>query len=1059
MSKIKPVIQLRLLCIFFIAFYLFSPPKAHAKRPGRLEEMRQQQNIFQGVVKDTSNLPLQGVSVYVTGKPKIGTTTDENGRFLLQTTELNVTLTFRYVGYQVRELPNPSTSSAINIVLSPDESKLSEVIIVGYGAQKKESVTGAISTVSSNDISRSVATTTSGALVGKIAGVNSRMPDGRPGASTNISIRNMGNPLYVIDGVQKDAGQFNNLDFNDIESVSVLKDASAAIYGVRAANGVVVVTTKKGKRGENNSFNINSYYGTQNMFRYPEPADVSTYVRSYIQSDAITGVADPLYTKDDLAKWQQGTEKGYRPFDWYDYILKSSPQTYISGNASGGSENINYYLGLSHLSQESVIQNYGGFYRTNVQMNLEASVSKKLKIGGNLNGRIEKRRQPGVPGGDDTWQALFATYRNLPTARPYANDNPLYPAKTSANTETNFAMLNYDLSGEYQETWRVMQLNFNAEYEITPNLKARGIVGYYQGNKWMDNQEYTYKLYGYDEATDTYPVVFSMDNPFRERSIERVEEYTTQFTLTYNKRFGKHGLNILGAAETIKRDNPDVYVHDRPASNELSLIYFPTLDTYNDTGINTEARAGFAGRLNYDYDQKYLLELSARYDGSWKFPPNSRWGFFPSVSGGWRISQENFWKNSNVGNVVSDLKLRASYGLLGDDDLDDWQYYAFDYLSGYTYNNGGSALDGKYIVGANPRGLAETNLSWIRAHMFDVGLDFSLFGGKLTGALDYFRRKRSGLPASRNDVLIPQETGFSLPYENLNSDVHTGMDGSIAWSSSINQVKYSIGGNFTYARQIDWNQYKPRFGNSWDQYRNSIDQRYAFLNWGLHALGQFQSWEEIANYPVDNDGQGNTTLRPGDIKYEDTNGDGTINDLDMRPIGYRERELPYLNFALNFAVQYKGFDLAVDFTGSGFASFMPGFEAISPFHDGGNNPAYYMNNQWMLSDITDPNSELIPGKYPTLIRGNQSHSNYRRSDFWLLNVNYIKLRNLQFGYTFPKKWSDKIGLQNMRVYTMMQNLFSIDNLGDINIDPELSSDSQLQYPTNRVFNLGVNITF
>lgn len=299
--SIKPKIRLNLLGALFLIYCLLATGKVYAVKFSDPVELLKQENIFFGAVKDTANLPLQGVSVYVKGNPKVGTTTDEKGQFRLPTTETNVTLVFRYVGYQVRELINPS-KTAINITLQPDESQLSEVVIVGYGTQKKESVTGAISTVSSNDLSRSVATTTSGALVGKIAGVNSRMPDGRPGAATNISIRNMGNPLYVIDGVQKDASQFNNLDFNDIESISVLKDASAAIYGVRAANGVIVVTTKKGKRGDNNSFNINSYYGLQHMFRYPKPADISTYISSYIQSDAIAGVADPLYTKEDLAK-------------------------------------------------------------------------------------------------------------------------------------------------------------------------------------------------------------------------------------------------------------------------------------------------------------------------------------------------------------------------------------------------------------------------------------------------------------------------------------------------------------------------------------------------------------------------------------------------------------------------------------------------------------------------------------------------------------------------------------------------------------------------------------
>lgn len=1021
-----------------------------------------QQKQLQGTVKDASGNPIQGVSVEPKNNPSAGTITDESGKFVLQVSEGSTTLVFRSVGFISQEVT--PTGGTVAIILQTDDASIDEVVVVGYGTQKKESVTGAISTVGSDDLSRSVATTTSGALVGKIAGVNSRMPDGRPGASTSINIRNMGDPLYVIDGVQKDAGQFNNIDFNDIESISVLKDASAAIYGVRAANGVIVVTTKKGKRGEDSQFSINSYYGWQNMFRYPRPASATTYIKSYIQSDAILGVSDPQYTLDDLSKWEQGTEKGYMPFDWYDYILETSPQTYISGAASGGSEKINYYLSAGHLDQKSIIRNYGGFNRTNVQMNIEANISDRLKVGANLNGRIEKRRQPGVPGQDDTWQALFATYRNLPTARPFANDNPLYPARTASNTETNFAMLNYDLSGEYTEAFRVMQLNFNAEYEITKDLKLRGLVGYFLSNKRMDNQEFTYKLYGYDESTDTYPVVFSMDNPWRERDIRQIEEISYQGTLNYTKSFGKNNVSGLLAAEAITRDEPGFWLHDRPASNRLSLIYFQTMDQFNDDGLNTQARAGFAGRFNYDYDGKYLIELAGRYDGSWKFPPGSRWGFFPSVSAGWRIAQEAFITDSFIGNTFSDLKLRASYGVLGDDNLKAWDYFAFGFMPGYTYNVGGSAIDGDYVVGSNSRGLPVKTLSWIRANSFNVGLDFALLGGKLSGAVDYFNRERTGLPASRNDILIPVEVGFGLPYENLNSDIHRGMDGSLKWSSNIQEVNYFVGGNFTYARQLDGQQYKPRFGNSWDTYRNSITDRFAFINWGYHALGQFQSWDEIQNYDVDNDARGNTSLRPGDIKYEDVNGDKVINDLDKRPIGYLQgnnenKGLPYFNFALSLGAQYKGIDIAMDFTGASFASYRTNYEGMLPFHDGGNNAAYYMENQWMLSDITDPNSELIPGEYPTLIRGNQNHSNYWHSDFWLKNVTYVKLRNLQIGYTLPSKLTQRWGMKNLRVYSMMQNLFSIDNLGEMKIDPELTSDSGIQYPTNKVVNVGLNITF
>lgn len=1054
---VKRITCISLQCIVLTGLLVGAVPEGGAAAHSIPFVWESQQQTVQGTVKDAQGNPLQGVTVQSKHNPAEGTTTDQDGRFNFTISAVDKTIVFRSVGYTTLEVQ--AQAGAMEITLQTDDANIEEVVVVGYGTQKKESVTGAISSVQSEDLARSVATTTSGALVGKLAGVNSRMPDGRPGAATNINIRNMGNPLYVIDGVQKDAGQFNNLDFNDIESISVLKDASAAIYGVRAANGVVVVTTKKGKRGDQNQFSINSYYGWQSMFRFPRPASASTYIKSYIQSDAILGTPEPRYTMEDLAKWEEGTEKGYRPFDWYDYILETSPQTYISGAASGGSDKINYYLSAGHLNQKSIIRNYGGFNRTNVQLNLDADISSRLKVGGNLNGRIEKRRQPGVPGADDTWQALFAIYRNLPTARPFANDNPLYPARTAANTETNFGMLNYDLSGEYQEAWRVMQLNFNAEYKLTNDLKIRGLVGYYLANKWMDNQEFTYKLYDYDEATDTYPVVFSMDNPWRERDIRQVEELSYQATLNYTKNIGKNNLNAVLAAEAIQRDEPGFWLHDRPASNRLSLIYFQTMDEFDDTGINTQARAGFAGRFNYDYDGRYLLEIAGRYDGSWKFPPGSRWGFFPSVSAGWRIAQESFLKDSFIGNAFQDLKLRASYGVLGDDNLDDWQYYAFGFLPGYTYNQGGSTIGGNYVVGAQPRGLPVTTLSWIRANTFDVGIDFALLGGKLSGALDYFNRKRTGLPASRNDILIPAEMGFSLPYENLNSDIHRGVDGSIMWRSNVGNVNYFVGGNFTYARQLDGRQYKPRFGNAWNEYRNSITDRYAFLNWGLHAIGQFQSWEEIENYTIDNDREGNTTLRPGDIKYEDVNGDKVINHLDERPIGYRQGGLPYLNFALNLGVQYKGFDIAMDLTGASFASYRANWEGMLPFHDGGNNAAYYMENQWMLSDITDPNSELIPGEFPTLILGRQNHSNYWHSDFWLMNVTYLKLRNLQIGYSLPSSLTQRWGLKNLRIYSMMQNLFSIDNLGRMKIDPELTADSGIQYPTNKVINVGLNITF
>lgn len=1033
--------------------------------PNISQPVTAQSKKITGSVLDAKGEPIIGANVVVAGTTN-GTITDLDGMFSLDMPN-DARLEISYIGYITQVLT--VKGNTLKVIMKEDSQALEEVVVVGYGTGiKKESLTSSIAVIKADDIARTSAMNTSGALVGKIAGINSRQVDGRPGATAKLNIRNMGTPLYVIDGVQKDESSFNNIDFNDIESISVLKDASASIYGVRAANGVIVVTTKKGKKASKNMVSVNATYGWQQLSQFARPADAATYVESYIQSDAIQGTANPKYTKEDLEKWRQGTEKGYRPFDWYDYIFNTAPQYYVGANISGGGENNNYYVAVSHMDQDATIVNYGGFDRTNIQMNIDANITNKLRIGAGLNGRIEHKVNPGVPGGDDYWLPLFASYRNLPTSRPFANDNPAYPTQTSARSDTNFAMLNYDLSGKMEETTQVAQLNFNAEYDIWDGLKVKGIFSYQYSNYQLDNQEYTYKLYSYDEATDTYPVMMSMDNPWRERKTRKIEELTGQLQLTYNKTFGQHDVNAVVGMETIKRDAPEQWVHALPQSNTIHLLDYHSMDTYRDIGKNTQARIGYVGRVNYSYAQKYLLEFSARYDGSWKFPPHHRWGFFPSGSLGWRISEEAFWKENKITSVLSDFKVRASYGLLGDDDLGT-DYVAFDYMSGYNYllntrdlndvkDISGGVIDGKYVIGSQSRGLPITSISWIKAKILDIGFDFGLFDNRLSGSVDYFRRSRSGLPESRNDVLIPGEAGFDLPKENLKSDVHTGFDGQLLWRGNIGDVSYSVGGNITYSRMFDWHQYKPRFGNSWNEYRNSINERFAYLNWGLEAIGQFQSWEEIAAWPIDNDRKGNKTLRPGDIKYKDTNGDGVINSMDERPIGYRDEDAtPLLNYGINLAAGWKGFDIAIDFAGASGSSFFYEWELRNPFHDGGNNPQFLMENQWKLSDITDPNSPLIPGKYPTLLVGNSDHSNYWNSTFWKKNVKYLKMRNIEIGYTLPKAWLEAAHITDTRIYVSGQNLFCIDNLDGV--DPEIKEHSGLQYPTTRVFTLGINLKF
>ena len=527
--------------------------------------------------------------------------------------------------------------------------------------------------------------------------------------------------------------------------------------------------------------------------------------------------------------------------------------------------------------------------------------------------------------------------------------------------------------------------------------------------------------------------------------------------MNYAKQFGDHNVNAVVGFESSKLQTPTTWLHSVPTANSLHLIDYETMDTYNDEGNDTEARLGWLGRFNYDYANKYLVEFSARYDGSWKFPPEHRWGFFPSASIGWRISEEDFWKESKMNDIFSDLKIRASYGLVGDDNTDG--YSPFDYLAGYTYKNGGSVIDGEYVIGSKPRGLPVTTLSWIKAKILDVGLDAAFFDNRLSGSIDYFRRLRTGLPASRYDLLLPSEVGFTLPKENLESDVHTGMDMSLRWTDSVEDFHYSIGGNMTLSRKYIWDKYKPRFSNSWDEYRNGTVHRYDQIFWGYESDGQFESWEEIASWPIDNDDHGNTTLRPGDIKYVDQNGDGVINDMDKRPIGYNTSGdfNPILSYGINFTASWKGFDIALDFTGSALSSYAPNFENKLPFHDGGNMPQYMLEDTWTLADIWDANSELIPGKYPMPLIGNSPHSNYWDSDFWIQRVRYIKLKNFEIGYTLPQMWLEKAWMQDCRIYLSAQNLFTISNIPGT--DPEVIKDSGLVTPTTRTINIGLNVKF
>jgi TonB-linked SusC/RagA family outer membrane protein len=1043
----------------------------------------QVQSILRGVITDKDGKPLQAATIFVKGK-QVTAATAADGSFTIEAAE-GATLIISYVGFETQEVV-VGKQSVLNISMKDRKDVMDDVIVIGYTTQQKKSVTGAVSTIKAADLMRTPAVAATSALVGKVPGITARATDARPGNGTQLQIRNLGAPLYVIDGVPYStndgttnfgyntgiSGQnlFNNLGLDDIESISVLKDASASIYGLRASNGVVLVTTKKGKKGENATINVSGYYGLQNFTRYPKPANAGQYVRGRLESEQnLRNNPAALFTPEQLAKWEAGTEKGYKSYDYYDMVTRPNvPQYYVSANASGGTQKSSYYFAISHISQDALIKDFT-FDRTNIQANLSAGLAKGLTIGTQIMGRVEKRHNVGVPGLDDYFNPLLSISSMWPTESPYANDNPRYINQTH-NVNVNPATYTDEITGYIDEWFRSMNINLTAQYDFNFGLQIKGLYSYNFTNEDFDGFEYTYDAYIYNPTTNTYEnkaangALYGNQNPWREKHKRNIWSTFAQLQASYSKTFAQHSLSGVLAYERSDNENSYNALHSVPPNNYIPLMAFANQD-FLDDAWSTEARAGYIGRINYNYQQKYLLELLGRYDGSYLYAADKRWGFFPGVSVGWRITQEDFF-SQNLRNVVSDLKIRASYGETGS----EIGLNAFDYLPGYIFagappNDGRNAvLDNNYVIGIRPRGVPITNLSWVVNRTKNIGLDISLFRGKLTGQFDVFERKRTGLPAGRYDVLLPSEAGYSLPNENLVSDATRGIEGQIGYNGSYRKVNYSISVNATLARRRDLATYKPRFGNSWNVYRNSIEDRWGNINWGYQIEGRFQTQEEIDNYMVDIDGQGNRSLLPGDFKYKDVNGDKVLNAMDQRPIGYAEGQLPYMSFGINGSVQWKSFTLAFDFAGATMQSFYRDVELKYPFQNNGNSPAYMFEDHWHRVDPYDPNSAWVAGTYPAFRKDLTNHANFlidgsRRNDFWLTNVHYIRLKNLELGYNFPTTLVKKMGLSRFRVYVNGTNLFSFDNVKQFEIDPEISSSGGLIYPQQKLFNFGFNLTF
>lgn len=1023
------------------------------------------QNQVTGHVADATGEPIIGANVTVKGTT-VGTITDIDGNFTLEVGSTDGTLVVSFIGYKSAEAAIKG-KSPINVILQEDTETLDEVVVVGYGTQNRKSLTGAISDVKSESLTRSVSTTTAGALSGKIAGISTRAKDARPGKGISLEIRNMGAPLYVIDGIPYGGNTgndwlvnsevsgndvFNSLNIEDIESITVLKDASAAIYGLRASNGVVLVTTKKGKKNEKVSINVNGYYGWQNLTRFPELANAEQYTRGLAEAAQNRG-EDPnsVYTKEELAKWAAGTEKGYKSYDYYDMIMrKNVPQYHVNASVTGGSERTNYYLSVAHTSQEAMMPDFN-YQRTNFQLNLDTKITNRFTIGAQVSGRYEKTNDVGLPGGDGYYSAILAVFKMRPIDSPYANDNPNYIRNIdSYRNGYNPAAFRRDIAGYKDSMTRYANINAYAQYDFGFGLTAKATFSYGYTNSRFDGYQYAYQIYTYDEASDTYNGTNAAGR-WRLQIDRSVPTRYMQLQLNYNKQIKDHNISAVLGYEASDYDWSKKTYGTEPSTDYLPLLQMDEINSFGDEW-SYEARAGWLARVNYDYAHKYLVELLARYDGSYLYAPSQRWGFFPGASIGWRISEENFF--APLKSVVDDLKIRASIGQTGTES----GVSLFGYLSGYNWNQGSAVLDGEYVTGLNQRGLPVTNLSWTKNTTKNIGFDLTMFGNRLTISADAFRKDITGVPAARYDVLLPSEVGYSLPNENLNKQAYVGTEAMATWTDHIGDFNYRVSGNITFSRYRNIESYKPRFSNSWDEYRNSSEDRWGGIYWGYQVIGQFQSEEEIKNYPVNLDGQGNTTLLPGDLIYKDVNNDGVINGMDERPIGFPEGWAPILSFGGNIGLEWKGIDLNIDFSGGAMQGWRQNYELTNAYHNGGNSPAYLLEDRWHRLDLYDPESEWVPGRYPAIRNGEFAYNN-KNSDFWLHNVHYLRISNLEIGYSLPTWMLKPIRAQKVRIYGSVSNLCSFDNVHQYGIDPEITAAAAVVYPQQRTFLVGFNVTF
>ena len=993
-----------------------------------------------GTVTDEANDPLPGVSVFVKGTT-IGISTDIDGKYTLNVPDMNAVLVFSFIGFVTQERII-GDQRVINVKLIEDTQQIEEVVVVGYGVQKKETLTGALSTIGTVELLKAPVPNVAHALAGNLAGLSAIQYSGQPGADDpTIFIRGQGSldadrsaPLFMVDGVER---SFFRLDPNEIESITILKDASAtAVFGVKGANGVILVTTKRGTVGKS-KISVSTSVGVQRPIRVLEYIDSYTWGSMFNEGQLNDGVSPDQvpFQPEVLRKFQDQSDPLLYPnTDWMGMFLKSAtPQTQHNVNISGGTEQVRHFISIGVLTQDGIYNSFDDSYnanwqynRFNYRANLDIDVTKTTLLKINLGGRVEKRHEPnikestfwnllqfslpfaGVGLYDGMWVRSHS--ENVGTTEGTLENGDVFEmiyGRGFNDRLTNNINLDLMLTQKLDVITKGLSLTLKGSYDNSfthTKTRSKG-EPYYTAHRDLITNELFFRkrrdgsLFGFSEG------------------LSKDRDWYLEASMNYARKFGDHNVTALVLYNQHTYPYLDKYVSPYPAI--------------------PHGMVGIVGRVTYDFRSRYLLDINVGYNGSENFPPGKRYGLFPALSAGWILSEENFLKDIHF---INYLKIRASYGIVGNEIYRGGRFF---YLpdaynpSGTGYNFGTSVSTNQLI--ATELRLGNSNVTWETARKQNYGLDFTIWDSRLSGSVDAFIELRDDILITRQTV--PGHLAVSMPVMNLGKTENKGIEGTLKWNHKINDFRYNIGVNVTLAKgKVIYKDEIPRNYDWRYETGKPINQHFGYIFEGFVTQADIDGGK-LPDHRIE--------LKPGDCKYRDLNGDGVIDDDDICDIGYSN--YPQIAGGINLGFTYKNLDFSMMWAGAAMVSRYLSSFYRRPFGDTNNRGAmkYLYENRW-TPETAD--TATLPR-----VTFNNAGNNYLNSTLWLKDASYLRLKNMQIGYTFNGSWLKKFGISNLRLYATGENLLTFDYIKYF--DPEATDGGRFEYPMLMVGNLGLNITF